>query len=30
MPGPGDISRTGVRVTDLTHLTGDELAGRRL
>ncbi len=30
MPGPGDISRTGIRVTDLTHLAGDELAARRL
>jgi 1-phosphofructokinase len=30
MPGPADISRTGVRVTDLTQLTGDDLAGRRL
>ena len=30
MPGPGDITHAGIRITDLTHLTGDELAGRRL
>lgn len=30
MPGPGDISRDGVRVTDLTNLTGGDLAVRRL
>ena len=30
LPGPGDISHTGVSVTDLTHLTSDELAARRL
>ena len=30
LPGPGDISRAGVSVTDLTHLTSDELAARRL
>ena len=30
MPGPGDISRTGIRVTDLTDLTSGDLAARRL
>jgi 1-phosphofructokinase len=30
MPGPGDISRTGIHVTDLTDLTSDDLAARRL
>lgn len=30
MPGPGDISRAGIRVTDLTDLTSGDLAARRL
>jgi len=30
LPGPGDISRTGVSVTNLTHPASDELAARRL
>jgi 1-phosphofructokinase len=30
MPGPGDISHTGIRITDLTDLTSGDLAARRL
>ena len=30
MPGPGDISRTGIHITDLTGLTSGEPAARRL
>ena len=30
MPGPGDISRDGIRVTDLTDLTSGDLTARRL
>jgi 1-phosphofructokinase len=30
MPGPGDISRTGIRVTGLTDLTSGDLAAHRL
>ena len=26
MPGPGDISRAGIRITDLTDLAGGNLA----
>jgi hypothetical protein len=30
MPGPGDISHAGIRITDLTDLAGGHLAARRL
>ena len=30
MPGPGDIIRTGIHITDLTNLTSEDLADRRL
>jgi 1-phosphofructokinase len=30
MPGPGDLVRAGIHLTDLTELTGGDLAARRL